>query len=79
MKLQKKACRIICVRNINFFIARPPFYYIICYFLCLLPTPSLESMNRQNCVPVANPFTPNLHILGKTIQLDMRADMFVRR
>ena len=39
----------------------------------------LESMNRQNCVPVAKPFTPNLHILGKTIQVDMRADMFVRR
>ena len=37
MKLQKKAYRIIFVRNINFFIARSPFYYIIRYYLCLLP------------------------------------------
>ena len=37
VKLQKKAYRIIFVRNINFFIARSPFYYIIRYYLCLLP------------------------------------------
>ena len=36
----------------------------------------LESMNKQKCVPVAKPFTPTLHILGKTIQVDLRADMF---
>ena len=35
-----------------------------------------ESMNRQNWVPITQPFTPNLHILGKTIQVDMRADIF---
>ena len=35
-----------------------------------------ESMNRQKCVPVAQPSTPNLHILGKTILVDMRADIF---
>ena len=34
-----------------------------------------ESMNRQKCVPVAQPFSPNLHILGKIIEVDMRADI----
>ena len=35
-----------------------------------------ESMNRQKSVPVSEPFTPNLHFLGKTIQVDMRANIF---
>ena len=34
-----------------------------------------ESMNRQKCVPVAQPFTPNLPNFGKTIQVDTRADI----
>ena len=38
--------------------------------------PFYESLNRQKYVPVAQPLTPNLHILGKTIQADMRADIF---
>ena len=36
-EVQKKAHRIIFVRNLNFLIARSPFYYNICYFLCVLP------------------------------------------
>ena len=35
-----------------------------------------ESMNSQKWVPVAQPFSPNLYILGKIIQVDMRADIF---
>ena len=38
-EVTEKAHRITCVRNINFLNACPPFYYIICYFLCQLPTP----------------------------------------
>ena len=32
--------RKICVRGINLLIALPPFYVILCCFLCLLPSPS---------------------------------------
>ena len=46
IKLQKKAHKIICVRSINFLIARPLF--IIYYFICLLPPPSqvINLLNR---------------------------------
>ena len=46
IKLQKKADKIICVRSINFLIARPLF--IIYYFICLLPPPSqvINLLNR---------------------------------
>ena len=47
VKLQKKAYRIIFVRNINFFIARSPFCYIIRYYLCLLP-PFFQVTNLLN-------------------------------
>ena len=39
IELQKKVHRRICVRNITFLIARPPFYDIFCYFFCLLRFP----------------------------------------
>ena len=35
IELQKKLHRRICVTSITFLIARPPFYEIFCYFLCL--------------------------------------------
>ena len=40
IELQKKVHRRICVRNITFLIAHPPFYVIFCCFLRLLPPPA---------------------------------------
>ena len=36
IELRKKVHRRICVRDITFLTARPPFYVIFCCFLCLL-------------------------------------------
>ena len=38
--VSEKIYRKICVRGINLLIALPPFYVILCCFLCLLPSPS---------------------------------------
>ena len=38
--VSEKMYRKICVRGINLLIALPPFYVILCCFLCLLPSPS---------------------------------------
>ena len=38
--VSEKIYRKVCVRDINFLTARTPFYVILCWFLCLLPSPS---------------------------------------
>ena len=38
--VSEKIYRKICVRGIKLLIALPPFYVILCCFLCLLPSPS---------------------------------------
>ena len=38
--VSEKIYRKICVRGINFLTALPPFYGILCCFLCLVPSPS---------------------------------------
>ena len=40
IELQKKVHRRVCVWDITFLTARPPFYVILCCFLRLLPPPS---------------------------------------
>ena len=40
IELQKNVQRRICVRDITFLTARPPFYVVFCCFLCLLSPPS---------------------------------------
>ena len=45
--LQKKLHKTICVGDITFLTARPPFYVTLCYFLRLLP-PSSQVMYLMN-------------------------------